>query len=1706
MSQINKQQSNPFSTGGGGTNFETRIQAAFTVLMLTGRISPCLPPHPITKLKLQGSYAGFNTDDFIVFSKQPQSEQEARLLAQIKHDISITEGNETFAEVIQSTWADFNDRDFDSSIDSLALITGPLSATDIKSVRPILEWARHSENEQEFLTKVDTPKFSSDAKRKKLAAFKTHLKTANGGKDVSDKQLWEFLKAFHLIGYDLDVDSGSTLSLLQSLIAQYSKETVSQLWARIVGAVQEANQNAGTLTLETIPVDIRTAFDTVTSLDWSADVQKLRDHGRYILGGIKTNIGGIHIKRSDLFAEFLEMTETSNFIFVSGERGSGKSSLIKNFSDYAEDRSPIFCLRIEDLDKPHLDNVFSTIGLRGSLTELEAGFALMPKKYLIIESLEKLLELNFTNAFRDLLHLLNQNQGWTVIATGRDYAYQPISFNYLQPSGINFSTLALQGFSQNQVHSLYEQVKPLQQLAKNHALQALLKIPFFADLACRVMETGAELKNEDGEKEFRVAVWRNVIAKEQIRTGGMPLKRKRCFIDIAIKRAKQMVYGVPEVQFDEDTLLKLEEDNLVSRNSEYGLVSPAHDVLEDWALEQYIEESYQSHSENVHTFLDAIGDEPAISRAFRLWLHQKLRYGDNINDLILSILEDENIQRYWQDEAIVALLQGDNPDEFFSLLKEQLFFNDGELLKRFCFILRIACQTPDSTLTGEEQNNLVDALYLKPYGNGWKAIIGFLFKSRNLVSEELASHITAVLSDWTSILNINEEIPALARQAGLLALHLLNPLKDLYRDDGNRKKLLKIIIQTSSAIPQEFLDLLIEDVFAAENKRLSYIEDLCKIAFQSFESAFLCKYSPSLVTTLALHEWLIDIHDKNLSRQWEERSSIYRVEHSFGVYRDKFGFSPASGARGPFQYLLRFHPKRGLDFILKLLNITARQYAHSTLDSPIRHPSELTEILPPITIEQTAIQLNDGTKVSQYCSSRLWNGYRGKSVLPDLLQSALMALENWLISYAEYSQSQEDLKWIFNYILRNTNSVMPTAVLASVATGFPTKLGIYALPLLRTPELYSMDTQRSVHDYGGDINWFGLRRDALSRVCEEERRIASQRPWRQKTLEHLAINLQLLQLSEDDVFAAIDTIRSSAHKNEHLHFLLQRIDTRNWQLEEDRENNRVLIKPQELEPDLQETQQKTQEQTELFSRFSQFYLLVKDLSSGKSLTDKYLKTWKEVISEARELLELLQAGKSSYTSDMHYGSIVAAAAIFLRNYSDESEDDDIIWCVELVVPSAIQNADTDNIYLKGNKTDIDGAAASASVLPILLDFTEDSDDKLQIKTSIATSLTHAQEYVRVGAANGIREHLWQRDSEFAQKLIEGSVEYARFLQDNHRQARKTYYSLDDEERKAEALRLQEQKNSFREQMAKGMLPTNFEQIKLESYRAYYLLIPCLMIPYGSTEPSHVGLLSQIIKLIFQSEQAESKQTERNKDIEFHYETTNALEKCLAKHLMQLNNSEFREYIELLRIGCDTAPKFIMFVFLFVAVEAETNDRREIYWYFWKQMSQKLQETAIKISENTSVQRRKDDDIRHLLRVVLKADVEWEKTDYENQNRDIALGKNIILEFAANTGKNADVSEALAALMYHFPSIFFEAGLHVLSRHQKESGQSKLLSGANAAFYLERAIQRFLQVDRPGSLPRKIHESCFILLNAVVETASSRAYYLREHLIRSRRIL
>lgn len=1709
MTQTEKQQSSPASTGPLGGNFETRVQAAFAVLMLTGRVAPCLPPGLITKIKLQGHYAGFNVDDFIVFTEDSQTGEKAKLLAQIKHAIHITKSDKVFGEVIQAAWNDFKNPDiFTQKTDVIALITGPLNSSDTNHVRPILEWARTSENEEEFLFKVNKERVSSETKKDKLKVFQIHLKNANGGTEVSDKQLWEFLKCFYLLGYDLDSEASSTLSLLQSLIAQYSEGNPSSLWNDIVVMLQSFDQNIGTLTLENIPETVRNSFDTKKNPHFTLDFKKLKDHGKFILNDIRSRIGEVHIKRTELFNDLIEKSEENEFVIVVGKRGAGKSSLVREYAEYLDEKTPVFCLRTEDLDKPHLDQVFTAIGLTSSLGDLAAGIALMPKKYLLIESLEKLLELHNKAAFADLIQFTKRYPDWTIIASCREYAFQQISFSFLKTADINYETLVITGFSDDDISYLCETLKILKPIADNPSLKQLLKIPFFAELAYRVTVNGKVFSSQDGEREFRTAVWRYVISKEYERTDGMPIKRRQAFIAVAVKRAKQMVYEVSSDEFDANALLKLEADNLIHRNPSNSRVRPDHDVFEDWAIGEYIEEKFQSPSGETKEFLDSIGHEPAMNRAFRLWLDQKLKDDADIKPLILSILNDETIERIWQDETITAVLQGQNPLGFLCELKDQLFANDGELLKRFCFILRTACKIPNQellrqlTIKKEMAGYLSNTIFLKPYGSGWDAVIHFIFIEKQNMSKSLLPHVSSVLEEWSSQINIDNDLPPNSREVGLLALHLLNDVKDSHREDEERKKILNVIVRVVPAIQNEFLKLLEADLFQEDSKkrRPRYIDDLVAIALRKQESKFLCKYVPDTVINIAWHEWIKIPSDDDSNRGYGYRD----VEECFGLdkYKTDMKFFPPSGEKGPFSSLLRFPSANGLDFILNFLNTTADSYAHSEFDDPEKFPN-LPDDMKSTGVQEVEITLNDGSKIKQYCSKRLWVGYRGHEVIPYILQCALMALENWMIDLVTIFDRPEIFEALFNKVLQRSNSVMPTAILASIATGFPDKLGHAALPILRTPEFYGLDLERMVREHGGnEINLFVPKIDPLADIYIEERRNAALRPWRKKDLEWLIGYLQFKD-SRDEILKIIDELRLKVGNDENWRFRLHRIDSRDWEPELDKENSRITFSPKNMEPDLIELQKETESDLALKNRYYSMSLWSDKLLKNEPLDREYYATWRDAYKEIESLSMIIQSntkGDTSYVMSsglfLFSGALVKGATVLLRDHHNEITDENFSLGFNLIFDAIIAGANSRNPAVIMDETDSSGAAAAASVLSITLDFASNDEEKLIIKTVIAIALTHVNKKIRIEAATGMRNYLWQRDGVFAKKCILGIIEYSRL----EALEQKNFKKMDDQN---------EWLFDFRKKIACGEITTDIVNIAFDSHSPEHLFTSCSMIPIGSTDPKHIFLISRMLELFGKAEQDEESH-DSHASVGYRervdYKLPTEFGKLFSDHLFNITDIEVKQkYEEQLQLLCDTAPDLVKWVLMWTFVSADKTKKRDRYWELWSKLSGPMQKIAIKNTENQSRSNRYDDDLvknqHKLIRDMLFSDLQLHQVEYERDN--LIQGKELIINFVNTAGVNQVVFESATKLIFHYPDVFFDSGIKILAKHQKAIGRTQLFT-RNSAFYLEMCINRFL-VENRTSIPKVQYQSCQILLDALVDTGSSGAYYLREQMVRSRKI-
>ena len=87
--------------------------------------------------------------------------------------------------------------------------------------------------------------------------------------------------------------------------------------------------------------------------------------------------------------------------------------------------------------------------------------------------------------------------------------------------------------------------------------------------------------------------------------------------------------------------------------------------------------------------------------------------------------------------------------------------------------------------------------------------------------------------------------------------------------------------------------------------------------------------------------------------------------------------------------------------------------------------------------------------------------YRGTSVLPNVLHCALMALETWLLELCENGTPIES--WLTK-LLVDSNSVMTTALIASVCNAYPTSGGTTALALLTAREVFPMDLRRMVKE------------------------------------------------------------------------------------------------------------------------------------------------------------------------------------------------------------------------------------------------------------------------------------------------------------------------------------------------------------------------------------------------------------------------------------------------------------------------------------------------------------------------------------------------------------------------------------------------------------------------------------------------------------------
>jgi hypothetical protein len=371
-------------------------------------------------------------------------------------------------------------------------------------------------------------------------------------------------------------------------------------------------------------------------------------------------------------------------------------------------------------------------------------------------------------------------------------------------------------------------------------------------------------------------------------------------------------------------------------------------------------------------------------------------------------------------------------------------------------------------------------------------------------------NVTDFATIWARSVTAANPYPTGSASFANIALDLLNICRDVHGLDEMVTSLAEVAIK----VPLAAEDYLIEEIRTtlSECRFDPHSKGLHDLALDHFNNRALCKDLPNLVIE-CLNAYLYPPNN-NGHNPWRGRPE---VEECFGLPATlKFYRTEASAYNGPFLNLLTYHPVLALDLIITILNRAAEAYADTTADGGdmIESPTE------------DQIELPDGSKKSIHSGWRLWSIYRGAGVSPNILQSALMALEYWLLE--RVTDPDFDLEHVLLKIVNGTNNAALLAVVASLSIAQPLRSGLAAYSILTSTSFFSFELARQGHEGVALENFLGgLERNPERKIMRTERAHSRQLSHRRMTIEDLCRSLQQTKL-RDRVWGLLDRFKSSA--------------------------------------------------------------------------------------------------------------------------------------------------------------------------------------------------------------------------------------------------------------------------------------------------------------------------------------------------------------------------------------------------------------------------------------------------------------------------------------------------------------------------------------------------------------------------------------------------
>lgn len=1199
-------------TGGKGFSFENQVGAWFLLHMLAG-----VPPldEEIGSLQRLAFQTEWRLDDFLLTCQMNSIAHHCAISIKSNRQFTAKKAPEDFVERCWSQFLEIKDNPFSSKTDRLVNITAELPSATRDSLFSLINAARVREP-AEMVRQLANGDLSANA-RAMFQSFACPDDLALKYQVETEKipELLRCISVLSLNLEDPNsTDKAHALMLGRQILETGNLQTATELWEALVLLVDHHRVDRGQIDLSVVLRALRHRFQLKDHPDYAADWNRLWADSKERWQSVPDLIGGkTRFSRNHLLQTIKSEFANQRVVVLLGEQGGGKSVAARHWAEYCTNSEPVLWLDPRILDINDLSELRERLRLSHPWKELLTGFA-RPRMTVIVDGLDRLLLMQpeiimVTGQLLNTLIDFEQESPFRVLLTCQEQAWDNIQLAFLQTdiSITTWSKVTVQPVSSEELALLITDFPALRSLSFQDRLVPILRQPKILDLLARNTRAGKlpDFRAWAGESDVIDWIW-----KAEIEGKKPAIARQRLMWQLADVLAQRLSVDVPlDVLGDvaDVALDNLEADQICQCKE--GRVSFNHDLWGDWARQRLL----LAHENELPAYLENKLDSPAWHRAIVL-LGLDLLERQSQPARWRELMERSETLKVggtlFCDLLLESLIKAAQTTDVLTQAWSQLCTEEGVWLRRLLTRFLHIATSPNPVMLelAKSNKNLTEtwgaSVNRLPKPQLWGAILRFLDTHRDECVDLAPLQVAEIAECW---LRWTATKAALRQEAADLALavawqtlrdqqhrHLRGFSSRRYERGDSQTIAQKAYIATLQAVgdrPNEVIDFALcacgrreptqppppepksdEPAFQrpplppefevalnyvspwkefeieipawADGPCWSVDDNFRKVCFSQFGLFKLIALNPEKAAEIILALIIREGGTRLPEHDFE------RLEYGFELTGDHQWYPPFYD-KEPFLNFLAVHPAIGLETIIKLVNFATDRWLEW---QKWRAENERESEWFPREKFIFDIRVTFGNEEQIWIGDERWFfSHRDPTHVPNILVSALIALEKWL--YDQLDQNR-DIENIVIDILGRTRSLAIAGLLMGVGRKEPKLFLSCLLPFLSVPEIYHFDLNHQIKGERHQMISWGY---GHSQKENEAAREWHGMPHRIKWFEHIVFELQLKNVSFRDSIEDIRGVWQKKLNNDEGDDLLFRLyhqfNLKNWQCEQDADNN-----------------------------------------------------------------------------------------------------------------------------------------------------------------------------------------------------------------------------------------------------------------------------------------------------------------------------------------------------------------------------------------------------------------------------------------------------------------------------------------------------------------------------------------------------------------------